>query len=127
VQTDQVSGDPRIHGKTEKGSVPYDEGTLTAQPMEVVYDDIEDEVTTYPLGEDAYLDTDFLQAMGNINDRGLAAESLHLVQLQSKFRYLEKWQKRLETRERAIHLERGDLIQKKHATHTQQMEVYKHL
>jgi hypothetical protein len=37
--------------------------------------------------------------MGNIDDRGLAAESLRLVQLQSEFRYLEKWQKRLETRE----------------------------
>jgi hypothetical protein len=73
--------------------------------MEVVYDDIEDEVASYPLGEDAYLDTDFLRAMGNIDDRGLAAESLCLVQLQSEFRYLEKWQKRLETRERAIHLE----------------------
>jgi hypothetical protein len=105
AQTDQVSGDPRVQGKEEKGSIPYDEGTLTAQPMEVVYDDIEDEVTSYPLREDAYLDMDFLRAMGNIDDRGLAAESLRLVQLQSEFRYLEKWQKRLETREQAIHLE----------------------
>jgi hypothetical protein len=127
TQTDQVSGDPRIRGKEEKGSIPYNEGTLTAQPMEVVYDDTEDEVMLYPLGEDAYLDMNFLRAMGNIDDRGLAAESLHLVQLQSEFRYLEKWQKRLETREQAIHLERGDLIQKKHATHTQQTEVYKRL
>jgi hypothetical protein len=60
AQTDQVSGDPRVWGKEEKGSIPYDEGTLTAQPMKVVYDDIEDEVTSYPLREDAYLDTDFL-------------------------------------------------------------------
>jgi hypothetical protein len=90
AQTDQVSGDLRIRGKEEKGSIPYDEGTLTAQPMEVVYDDIEDEVTSYPLGEDAYLDTDFLRAMGNIDNRGLAVESLRLVQLQSEFRYLEK-------------------------------------
>jgi hypothetical protein len=127
TQTDQVSGDPRIRGKEEKGSIPYDEGTLTAQPMEVVYDDIEDEVALYPLGEDAYLDTDFLRAMGNIDNRGLAAESLCLVQLQSEFRYLEKWQKRLETREQAIHLEQGDLIQKKRAAHTRQTEVYKRL
>jgi hypothetical protein len=105
AQTDQVSGDPRIRGKEEKGSIPYDKGTLTVQPMEVVYDDIEDEVATYPLREDAYLNMDFLRAMGNIDDRGLAAESLRLVQLQSEFRYLEKWQKRLKTRERAIHLE----------------------
>jgi hypothetical protein len=118
AQTDQVSGDLRIRGKEEKRSIPYNEGTLTAQPMEVVYDNIEDKVTSYPLGEDAYLDMNFLQAMGNIDNRGLAAESLRLVQLQSEFRYLEKWQKCLETREQAIHLERGDLIQKKHAAHT---------
>jgi hypothetical protein len=55
-----VSGDLRIQGKEEKGSVPYDEETLTTQPMEIVYDDIEDKVTSYPLGEDTYLDTDFL-------------------------------------------------------------------
>jgi hypothetical protein len=71
AQTDQMSGDPRIRGKEEKGSIPYDEGTLTAQPMEVVYDNIEDEVASYPFGEDTYLDTDFLRAMGNIDDRGL--------------------------------------------------------
>jgi hypothetical protein len=105
AQTDQISRDPRVRGKEEKGSIPYDKGTLTAQPIEVVYKDIEDEVALYPLREDAYLDTDFLRAMGNIDDRGLAVESLRLVQLQSEFRYLEKWQKRLETREQAIHLE----------------------
>jgi hypothetical protein len=127
AQVDQISGDPRIRGKEEKGSIPYDEGTLTAQPMEVVYDDVEDEVASYPLGEDAYLNTDFLCAIGNIDDRGLAAETLHLVQLQSEFRYLEQWQKCLETREQAVHLEQGDLIQKKHAAHTKQMEVYKRL
>jgi hypothetical protein len=60
TQVDQVSGDPRIQGKEEKGSIPYDKGTLMAQPMEVVYDDVEDEVTSYPLGEDTYLDTNFL-------------------------------------------------------------------
>jgi hypothetical protein len=78
--------------------------------MEVVYNDVEDEIASYPLGEDAYLDTDFLRTMGNIDDRGLAAETLRLVQLESEFRYLEQWQKCLETREQAIHLEQGDLI-----------------
>jgi hypothetical protein len=73
--------------------------------MEVVYDDIYDEVASYPFGEDAYLDTDFLRAMGNVDDRGLAAEGLRLVQLQGEFRHLEQWQKWLEMRERAIHLE----------------------
>jgi hypothetical protein len=73
--------------------------------MKVVYDDIEDKIVSYPFREDAYLDTDFLRAIRNIDDRGLAAETLHLVQLQSEFRYLEKWQKQLETKEQAIHLE----------------------
>jgi hypothetical protein len=95
--------------------------------MEVVYNNIKDEVTSYPLGEDAYLDTDFLQVMGNIDDRGLVAEGLRLVQLQGEFWHLEQWQKCLETREHAIYLEQGDLIQKKHATHTRQTEVYKRL
>jgi hypothetical protein len=95
--------------------------------MEVEYDNIEDEVMSYPLGEDAYLDTDFLRAMGNIDDRGLATEGLHLVQLQGEFRHLEQWQKCLKKREQAIYLERGDLIQQKCATHAQQMEVYKRL
>jgi hypothetical protein len=37
---------------------------------------MEDEVATYPFGENAYLDTDFLQALGGLDDRGLAAEGL---------------------------------------------------
>jgi hypothetical protein len=127
AQVDYVSGEPRVRGKDEKRDIPYDEGLLTAQPMEVIYDDIEDKVASYPLGEDAYLNTDFLRAIGNIDDRGLAVEGLRLVQLQGEFRYLEQWQRCLETRERAIHLERGDLIQKKHAAHARQMKVYKHL
>jgi hypothetical protein len=63
--------------------------------------------------------------VGNLDDRGLAAEALHLVQLQGEFRHLEQWQQRLEKREQAIHLERGDLIQKKHAAHTRRTDVYK--
>jgi hypothetical protein len=47
--------------------------------MGVVRDDFEEEVATYPLRENAYLDTDFLQAMGELNNCGLAAESLRLV------------------------------------------------
>jgi hypothetical protein len=60
TQVDQASGEPRVRGKEEKGDIPYDEGPLMAQPMEVVYNDIEDKVVSYPLGEDAYLDMDFL-------------------------------------------------------------------
>jgi hypothetical protein len=117
AQVDYVTGDLRIRGKDKKGDIPYDKGPLTVTAWDTVPKDIEDEVATYPFGEDAFLDTDFLRAMGNLDDRGLAAEALCLVQLQGEFRYLEQWQRRLEKREQAIHLERGDLIQKKHATH----------
>jgi hypothetical protein len=117
AQVDYVTGDLRIQGKDEKGDIPYNEGPLTVTPFDTVPDDIEDEVATYPFGEDAYLDTDFLQAMGNLDDRGLAAEALRLVQLQGEFRYLDQWQRHLKKREQEIHLEQGDLIQKKHAAH----------
>jgi hypothetical protein len=127
AQVDYVTGDPRVRGKDEKGDIPYDEGPLTATPFDTIPEDIEDEVATYPFGENAYLDTDFLRAMGNLDDRGIAAEGLRLVQLQGEFRYLDQWQRRLEKREQEIHLERGDLIQKKHAAHARRTEVYKRL
>jgi hypothetical protein len=92
AQVDYITGDPRIRGKDEKGDIPYNEGPLTVTLWNTVPEDIEDEVATYPFGEDAYLDTDFLRAMGNLDDRGLAAEGLRLVQLQGEFRYLEQWQ-----------------------------------
>jgi hypothetical protein len=105
AQVDYVTGDPRIRGKDEKGDIPYDEGPLTVTPFDTVAEDIEDEVVTYPFGEDAYLDTDFLWAMGNLDDRGMAAEGLRLVQLQGEFQYLDQWQRRLEKREQEVHLE----------------------
>jgi hypothetical protein len=72
-------------GRIEKGVATYDEGPLMAQPMDVVEDDIEDEVTMYPLRENVYLDTDFLLAMGTLNDRGSAADGLRLMQLDGEF------------------------------------------
>jgi hypothetical protein len=95
AQVNRSNGDPRILGRMEKGVATYDEGPLMAQLMAVVEGDIEDEVATYPLGENVYLDTDFLHAMGALNDRGLAADSLCLMQLDSEFRYLEQWERRL--------------------------------
>jgi hypothetical protein len=93
AQVDYVTGDPRIRGKDKKGDIPYDEGPLTVTTWDTVPEDIEDEVATYPFREDTFLDTDFLRAMGNLDDRGLAAEALHLVQLSGEFRYLEQWQR----------------------------------
>jgi hypothetical protein len=95
AQVNQSNGDLRILGKEERGAPTYDEGPLTTQPMVVVRDDFEGKVVTYPLGEDAYLDTDFLQAMGELNNWELAAESLRLVQIDREFRYLEQWERRL--------------------------------
>jgi hypothetical protein len=99
AQVNRSNGDPRILGKVEKGAATYDKGPLEAQPMVVIENDIENKVATYPLGENMYLDTNFLQAMGSLNDRGLAADSLHLVQLDGEFRYLEQWERCLADRE----------------------------
>jgi hypothetical protein len=114
-------------GREEKGAATYNEGLLTAQPMEVVEDDIEDEIATYPIGENAYLDTDFLRAIGTLDDQGLAVDGLHLMQLDGEFRSLKQWEKRLAKREQDMHLGRGDLIQRKRIALTRQMEVYKRL
>jgi hypothetical protein len=43
--------------------------------------------------------------MGELDDRGLAAESLCLMQLDGEFRYLEQWERHLKIWEQAIHLE----------------------
>jgi hypothetical protein len=54
-------------------------------------------------------------------------DGLCLMQLDSEFRYLEQWERRLAKQEQDIHLERGDLIQRKRATLFWQTEVYKRL
>jgi hypothetical protein len=81
--------------------------------MAVVENDIKDEVATYPFRENVYLNTDFLQAMGELDDRGLAADGLRLVQLDGEFRYLEQWERCLVVQEQQTHLKRGELIQKR--------------
>jgi hypothetical protein len=110
AQVNRSNGDPRILGRTEKGVATYNEGPLMAQPMDVVEDDIEDEVATYPLRENAYLNTNFLLAIGTLNDQGLAADSLRLMQLDGEFRNLEQWERHLTKQEQDVHFERGDLI-----------------
>jgi hypothetical protein len=89
MQVNRSNGDPRILGKEDKDAATYDKGPLKAQLMAVVEDNIEDKVAMYLLGENMYLDTNFLQAMGELDDRGLAADGLHLVQFDSEFRHLE--------------------------------------
>jgi hypothetical protein len=63
--------------------------------------------------------------MGELDDQGLAAESLYLVQMDREFRYLEQWERHLKIREQAIHLERGDFIRRKQGMYSHQTEVYK--
>jgi hypothetical protein len=107
-----------VLGKAERGVATYDEGPLVAQPWAEESINVEDEITTYPLGENAYLDTDFLQAIGELNDRGLAAECLCLTQIEGEFHYLKQWERRLNKWEQAIHLKQGDLIQRKWTTNS---------
>lgn len=54
----------------------YDVGPLTAQPVNQVEDDFEQEVEHYPFGKNTFLDTNFLQVLGTLGDRELAAEGL---------------------------------------------------
>jgi len=76
ARVNPVTGEPRIFGRADKESPTYDEGPLHATKESDVADDMEEEVGEYPFGEDAYLDPNFLQAMGTIADRGLASEGL---------------------------------------------------
>jgi hypothetical protein len=84
-----------VLGKVEKGAATYNEGPLITQPWEEENINIEDEIATYPLGENAQLDTDFHQALRELNDRGLAAECLQLTQIEGECCYLEQWERHL--------------------------------
>ena len=57
-----------MFGQADKESPTYDEGPLHATKVLDVADDMEEEVGEYPFGEEAYLDPNFLQAMGTIAD-----------------------------------------------------------
>ena len=93
MEVDCFSGDPRIHSKKEVDTPTYDKGPLQALPISAwdndpIEDDFEHEVETYPFGESTYLDTQFLQAISMLGDRGLAADGLRLVQLDGEFQHL---------------------------------------
>ena len=125
--TNRANGDPRLLG-TEGANAPiYDEGPLNALPRPWIGEEEDQGVLRYNIGEDAYLDPDFLRAMGTTEDRGLAAEGLRLVQLEGEFRYLKHWEKKLGERERANIVERGELIRKQTEATKRQNEVYERL
>ena len=72
-----INGDPRIISRADREGAPYDEGELTAQPVEHVEGDIEEGTGgEYCIGGDAYLDSQFLTTLGSLADRGLNAECL---------------------------------------------------
>ena len=122
--TNRANGDPRLLG-TEGANAPiYDEGPLNALPRPWIDGEEDQGVRRYNIGEDAYLDPDFLRAMGTTEDRGLAAEGLRLVQLEGEFRYLKHWEKKLGERERANIVERGELTRKQNEATKRQNEVY---
>ena len=127
ARVNPVTGEPRIFGRADKESPTYDEGPLYATKESHVADDMEEEVGEYPFGEDAYLDPNFLQAMGTIADRGLAAEGLQLVQLDGEKRFLKQWETRLKKREHDVHVERTDYIRHKEQAARKQTEVYDRL
>jgi len=112
AQVHALDGDPRVIETNGINQPLYDEAKLTTQPTEDVDDDMENEVSSYPFGENAYLDPGYLQALGTLGDRGLTAEGLRLVQLESEFRYLGWWEMRLADREHSITWEQGELIRK---------------
>ena len=62
-------------------SARYNKGPLEAQPASQVKEDFKNQVGRYLFGENAYLDLNFLQALGTLKDKGLAAKGLQLIQL----------------------------------------------
>lgn len=89
IEVNPTTGDPRIIGKEHMTSPQYDEGPLVAQPIDHTEEDFEQEVGRYPFGENAFLNTNFLQALGTLGNRGLAAKGLHIFQLDGERRALK--------------------------------------
>ena len=124
AQTNKANGDPRLLG-TKGANVPvYDEGPLNALPRPWLGGEEDQGVLKYNIGEDAYLDPDFLKALGTTEDHGLAAEGLRLVQLDGEFRYLKHWEKKLAEQEWANVVERGELIRKQNEATKKQRDIY---
>ena len=77
----------------DKEGAIYDEGPLMAKKVEDVDDDIDEKITEYSLGENVHLDPSFLTALGTVGDRGLAADTLRLVQNDGDIRQLYQREK----------------------------------
>ena len=99
IEVNPTTSNPRIIGKEHIISPHYNEGPLTAQPVNQVEDDFEQEVGRYPFGENAFLNMNFFQALETLEDRELAAEGLQMIQLDSERRALKRWENQLTKRE----------------------------
>ena len=125
--TNRANGDPRLLGTEGRNAPIYDEGPLNALPRPWIGEEEDQGVLKYNMGEDAYLDPNFLRALGTTEDRGLAAEGLRLVQLEGEFRHLKRWEKKLGERERANIVERGELIRAQNEATKKQNDIYEQL
>ena len=85
------------------------------------------EVRQYPFGESTYLNTNFLQALGTLGDRGLATKGLCMIQLNGERRVLKRWEHQLTKREEQLHLEWVDLIKNREQLNKRQKDIYSHL
>ena len=120
-------GEPRIIGKEHIMSTWYNKGPLQAQPKTTVEGDFEDQVGHYPFGENAYLDPNFLQALGKLDDQGVAAEGLRMIQIEKEDRALKQWEKWLTKQENLLHQECVDLIKAKDQLNKKWAEIFKRL
>jgi hypothetical protein len=92
-----------------------------------VDDNIESSIVDYPFDENSYLDPQFLTSMGNKEDRGLAAEGLRLVQLDTDTRSLNKWEQRLTKLEAFVHQERIKYMAKRTALQKTKDDIHRRL
>ena len=77
----------------------------------------------YGVGGDAYLNSQFLVALGSLADQRLNAECLRMVQAECEKRSLERWEGHLEARERALLTERQGYQQAKRAHNTKVADI----
>ena len=118
-----IDGDPCIIGKADQEGPPYNEGQLTALPVNDMNEDIEDGTRgEYCIRGDTYLSSQFLIALSSLADQGLNTECLCIIHADAKTHALRRWEQGLEAQEWALLMERQGLEQGKRK---QTMEVRK--
>ena len=114
-----INGDPRVISNADREGAPYNEAELVTQPVDNIEEDVKEGVGgEYGVGEDAYLNSQFLMALGSLADQGLNAECLRMVQAECEKCSLERWKGHLEAREKALLTERQGYQQAKRVHNT---------